>query len=68
MPLLSMGNGQNTAEGQNGTVIIARQPEEQTCFIAFGISFTGGTSQQNSPAQSKEKQSTSSELGLTYLE
>ena len=61
-------NRQNTADGQNGIVSTARQRDIQTCLTALGINLTGGTSQQNSPDQLIEKQSTSKELGLKYLE
>jgi hypothetical protein len=37
-------------------------------LIALGINFIGGASQQNSPDQLKEKQSTPNEPGLKNLE
>ena len=63
-------NGQNTAGGQKGIVstATARQRDMQTCLTALGINLTGGTTQQNSPDQLNEKQSTLKELGLKYLE
>jgi hypothetical protein len=63
-PSLPIINGQNKADGQQGTIKIPQDRVVQRCLRVNGINLTGGTSQQNSPDQSNAKQSTPNESGL----
>ena len=58
-------NGQNVVDVQYGQTKIALQPafNEQNYFIDFHTKETGGTSQWNSPVQSKANASTPSVPG-----